>query len=84
MGVLPLQFKNGENAESLGLTGYEVYTIEGVDDGLQPQQEVTVRARDAAGHEKVFNAIVRIHSAVEIKYYRNGGILQAVIRDLIQ
>ena len=84
MGVLPLQFKDGENAEELGLTGYEVFDIEGVDDNLQPQQEVTVRARDAAGNEKTFTAIVRINSAVEIKYYRNGGILQSVIRDMLQ
>ena len=84
MGVLPLQFIAGENAESLGLTGYEVYTIEGVDDQLQPQQEVTVGARDAAGNEKVFNAVVRINSAVEIEYYRNGGILQSVIRDRVK
>jgi aconitate hydratase len=84
MGVLPLQFKDGENAEELGLTGYEVFDIEGVDDNLQPQQEVTVQARDAAGNEKTFTAIVRINSAVEIKYYRNGGILQSVIRDMLQ
>ena len=84
MGVLPLQYKDGENAESLGLSGYEVFDIEGVDDNLRPQQEVKVRARDAAGNEKTFDAIVRINSEVEIKYYRNGGILQAVIRDMLQ
>jgi aconitate hydratase len=84
MGVLPLQYKDGENAERLGLSGYEVFDIEGVDDNLRPQQEVKVRARDAAGNEKTFDAIVRINSEVEIKYYRNGGILQAVIRDMLQ
>ena len=84
MGVLPLQFKDGEGAEELGLTGYEVFDIDGVDDSLQPQQEVTVRARDAAGNEKTFNATVRINSQVEIKYYRNGGILQSVVRDMLQ
>lgn len=84
MGVLPLQFKDGDSAESLGLTGYEVFDIDGVDDNLQPQQEVRVRARDAAGNEKAFDAIVRINSEVEIKYYRNGGILQAVVRDMVQ
>ncbi len=84
MGVLPLQFKDGDSAESLGLSGYEVFDIDGVDDNLQPQQEVRVRARDAAGNEKAFDAIVRINSEVEIKYYRNGGILQAVVRDMVQ
>lgn len=84
MGVLPLQYKNGENAEELGLTGYEIFDIDGVDDNLQPQQDVTVRARDVAGNEKTFTATVRINSAVEIKYYRNGGILQTVIRDMVQ
>ncbi len=84
MGVLPLQFKDGDSAESLGLSGYEVFDIDGVDDNLQPQQEVRVRARDAAGNEKAFDAIVRINSEVEIKYYRHGGILQAVVRDMVQ
>jgi aconitate hydratase len=84
MGVLPLQYKDGDSAESLGLNGYEVFDIEGVDDNLRPQQEVRVRARDAAGNEKTFDAIVRINSEVEIKYYRNGGILQAVVRDMLQ
>jgi aconitate hydratase len=84
MGVLPLQFKEGENAETLGLTGFEVYDIEGVDDDLQPGQEVAVHARDVTGSEKVFHAIVRINSPVEVKYYRNGGILQAVLRDMLQ
>jgi aconitate hydratase len=84
MGVLPLQYKDGESAESLGLNGYEVFDIEGVDDNLRPQQDVKVRARDTAGNEKAFDAIVRINSEVEIKYYRNGGILQAVVRDMLQ
>ena len=84
MGVLPLQFKDGENAASLGLTGLEVYDIEGIGDDIRPQQEVTVRARDAAtGAEKRFQAIVRINSQVEVTYYRNGGILQTVLRDML-
>jgi aconitate hydratase len=83
MGVLPLQFKPGENAETLGLTGFEVYDIEGIEDALQPLQEVTVRAQDAEGIETEFKASVRIDTPVEIKYYRNGGILHAVLRDLV-
>jgi aconitate hydratase len=84
MGVLPLQFKLGENAPALGLTGQERYDIEGIGDDLQPLQEVTVRARDAEGQETVFQAIVRIDSPIEVKYYRNGGILHAVLRDMLQ
>ncbi len=83
MGVLPLQFKPGENAESLGLTGFETYDIEGIDDNLQPMQEVTVRVRDAQGNGKTFNMIARVDSPVEVKYYRNGGILHAVLRDMV-
>ena len=63
MGVLPLQFKDGDSAASLGLTGLEVYDVEGIGDDIQPQQDVTVRARDVAtGAEKRFQAIVRINS----------------------
>ena len=84
MGVLPLQFKDGDSAASLGLTGLEVYDIEGIGDDIQPQQEVSVRARDVAtGTEKRFQAIVRINSQVEVTYYRNGGILQTVLRDML-
>ena len=84
MGVLPLQFKDGDSAASLGLTGLEVYDIEGIGDDIRPQQEVGVRARDVAtGTEKRFQAIVRINSQVEVTYYRNGGILQTVLRDML-
>jgi aconitate hydratase len=84
MGVLPLQFKAGEDANTLNLTGREMYTIEGLGDNLQPGQEVTVRARDQEGNEKRFNMKVRIDSSVEVKYYRNGGILHAVLRDMVR
>jgi aconitate hydratase len=84
MGVLPLQFKAGENAGTLGLTGFEVYDVEGIDDDLQPRQEVTVRARNDAGAETAFEMTVRIDSPVEVKYYRNGGILHAVLRDMVK
>ncbi len=83
MGVLPLQFKPGENAQRLGLTGLEVYDIEGLGDDLQPKQLLTVRARDEGGHETVFDVVARVDSPVEVKYYRNGGILHAVLRDLL-
>ncbi|GAB4474867.1 MAG: aconitate hydratase AcnA [Anaerolineae bacterium] len=84
MGVLPLQFKPGENAHTLGLSGFEVYDIEGLDNSIQPRQEVTVRARRADGHEIIFQTTARIDTPVEVKYYRSGGILHAVLRDMLR
>jgi aconitate hydratase len=82
MGVLPLTFVNGENYDSLGLTGQEVYSIP-VDDSLQAQDVITVTATDADGNAKTFQAMVRLDSAVEVEYYRNGGILQTVLRNFL-
>ncbi len=79
MGVLPLQFVDGEDRNSLGLNGEEVYDIEGLDDGLQPGQELEVVARGGDG-DKRFKAVCRIDTPVEINYYRNGGILHTVLR----
>jgi aconitate hydratase len=79
MGVLPLQFQEGEGREQLGLTGEEVYDIEGLDDDLKPGQELEVVAR-GDGEEKRFTVICRIDTPVEINYYRNGGILHTVLR----
>ncbi len=84
MGVLPLEFVDGENAESLGLTGREVYDITGLSDDLQPLQDVTVTARDEDGNVKSFSATVRIDTPVEIDYYRNGGILHTVLRGFLK
>jgi len=81
MGVLPLQFQPGENRDTLGLTGRERYSILGVRD-LQPRQTVTVVAREEAGNEKRFTAIARIDTPVEVEYYRHGGILQMVLRQM--
>ncbi len=80
MGVLPLQFATGENAQSLGLTGYETYDIVGVGDGSAKQVEVT--ATDDAGKARRFTAVVRIDTPNEVDYYRHGGILQYVLRKL--
>jgi aconitate hydratase len=80
MGVLPLQFLPGENAASLGLTGREVYGIEGLDEGRA--QQVTVRATREDGSELVFQARVRIDTPQEIDYFRHGGILPYVLRQL--
>ncbi|MCZ6635502.1 MAG: aconitate hydratase AcnA [bacterium] len=84
MGVLPLEFKNGENAESLGLSGKEVFDITGVAGDLKPLQDVTVTARGDDGSEKTFLATVRIDTPVEIDYYRNGGILHTVLRKFLK
>ena len=79
MGILPLQFNEGEDRNSLGLSGEEEYDIEGLDDELRPGQELEVVVR-GGGSEKRFTAICRIDTPVEIDYYRNGGILQTVLR----
>ncbi len=82
MGVLPLQFKAGETAESLGLTGEEVFEVAGVAAALAGSKEVTVRAK-AAGPVKEFRATVRIDTPKEVEYYRHGGILEYVLRQLM-
>ena len=79
MGILPLQFVAGEDRNSLGLTGEEVYDIQGLDDDLQPGQELEIVAKGDDG-EKRFKTICRIDTPVEINYYRNGGILHTVLR----
>jgi aconitate hydratase len=84
MGVLPLQFKEGEGWESLGLTGKEHFDILGLDDNLQPQQDVTVNATADDGTVKSFQATVRINTPVEMDYYRNGGILHTVLRNFFK
>jgi len=83
MGVLPLQFKEGENADTLGLTGKETFDVD-IDDNVKPKQLVTVTATDENGNKKTFEAIVRFDSEVDVDYYRNGGILQMVLRRKFQ
>ncbi len=84
MGVLPLQFLEGENAESLGLTGREHYDIGGISAGLSPRQVVNITATDENGGKKAFRALARLDTDVEVDYYRNGGILQTVLRQIVQ
>jgi aconitate hydratase len=87
MGVLPLQFMAGQNVESLGLTGEEVYHIEGLAEavrrGLAAGREVTVRAESAGGNCHTIKAAVRIDTPQELEYYKHGGILQYVLRQLL-
>jgi aconitate hydratase len=83
MGVLPLQFKAGQSAETLGLTGHETYTIH-VDDDLQPLQDVQVDVTDAGGTTRAITMTCRVDTPVEVEYYRNGGILQTVLRGFLK
>jgi len=85
MGILPLQFQPGESAASLGLSGRETYSIEGIAAGLQPRGELTVVAiSDPAdgGRERRFTVRCRLDGQIELDYYRNGGILPTVLRRL--
>jgi aconitate hydratase len=83
MGVLPLQFQHGENAQSLKLTGKEVYHIEGVRKALlEGTRRATVRAVAQDGSEKNFEVLVRVDTPQEVEYYRNGGILPYVLRQI--
>ncbi len=86
MGVLPLQFQDGENAETLGLTGEEVYDIEGLSDDMPPQSTVTVTAHPSTGSGQAieFKAKVLLNTAIEVEYYRNGGILHTVLRNMVR
>jgi len=83
MGVLPLEFKSGETRESLGLTGHEVFSIDGVST-LTPRKQVTVRAKSEDGTEKTFTATVRADTPEEVAYYKHGGILQYVLRQMLE
>ncbi|GCE19876.1 aconitate hydratase A [Dictyobacter kobayashii] len=84
MGILPLQFRQGENKESLQLTGRETYEIVGIADGLKPRQEITVKATREDGSTFSFQTIARLDSAIDVTYYENGGILPTVLRRLLQ
>ncbi|MBN8580279.1 MAG: aconitate hydratase AcnA [Anaerolineae bacterium] len=84
MGVLPLRFAEGQNAESLGLDGSEVFDIEGLDDNIQPKAELTVKAKKADGKVIEFKATALLNTDVEVNYYRNGGILHTVLRNLVK
>ncbi len=83
MGVLPLQFLPGQNVDSLGLVGSEVFDILGINDAIQPNAHLQVRATRPDGSRIEFQAIARLNTPVEVEYYRHGGILHAVLRSLI-
>jgi len=84
MGILPLKFAAGQNVETLGLDGSEVYDIEGLNNDLKPKSEVGVRATKADGSTISFKVQVLLNTSVEVNYYRNGGILHTVLRNLVK
>ncbi len=84
MGVLPLQYKKGQSAQSLGLTGEEVFTLTGIAEDIKPLKEIQVTAKNEKGEERTFQVIARLDSQIEIEYYRNGGILQYVLRQFLK
>jgi aconitate hydratase len=84
MGVLPLQFKEGENADTLGLDGSETFSTVNLSDELRPLQDVTVKAVKTDGTEFTFQTTCRIDTPVEVDYYRNGGILHTVLRNFLR
>ena len=83
MGVLPLQFSAGENADSLGLTGEEIFDITGVAGGLAPGQELEIKAWRPDGTALTFHTIARLDTPVEVEYYRQGGVLHTILRRLV-
>lgn len=84
MGVLPLQYKSGETAENLGLTGKEIFTITGISKDIKPLKIIEISAKNESGNEIKFQAIARLDSLIEIEYYRHGGILQYVLRQFLE
>ena len=82
MGVLPLQYRGGESAASLGLSGTEVFDVRGLADGIVPGQEVAVVAHGSSG-DVTFRAILRVDGAAEVEYLRHGGLLPMVLRHLL-
>jgi len=83
MGVLPLQFQSGQGWEELNITGHETFDILGLSNDVQPGQTLTVTATAGDGTITSFEVTVRLDSLVEVDYYRNGGILQTVLRHLM-
>ena len=83
MGVLPLEFLPAETPASLGLTGHEIFDIEGLAQNFEPRKKLQIRARASNGEVKAFTAIARVDTPFEVAYYRNGGILKYVLRQMV-
>jgi aconitate hydratase len=82
MGILPLEYVAGENRESLGLSGEETFAISGIATKLEPRMTVEVTATASGGAVRTFRALVRIDTPDEAEYYRHGGILPYVLRQV--
>ena len=83
MGILPLQFLEGENPETLNLSGLESYDLLSLEEGLEPRQELTLKATDPAGGVKFFSVLCRVDTPNEATYYQHGGILHYVLRSML-
>ena len=83
MGVLPLEFLPGENPKTLGLTGLEIFDFEGLAQGFEPRKKIKVTVRSSGGGTKSFTALARVDTPFEVAYYRHGGILQYVLRQML-
>jgi len=83
MGVLPLQFKDGENCESLGLDGSETFTLSGVTD-MSPRKTVSIKAVKKEGTEINFEVVSRLNTNIDVEYFEHGGILPCVLRNLMR
>ena len=83
MGVLPLQFDEGQSAESFGLTGQEEFDVSGISDGLKRHEQLTVTAERQDGSKVAFQVTARLDTPVDVTYYRNGGILHTVLRKML-
>jgi aconitate hydratase len=84
MGVLPLQFKGRDSAESLGIKGDEEFDILGLEGDIKPQQDVTLTVKRSDGSHQEIKLILRIDTPIEVDYYRNGGILPYVLREILK
>ena len=82
MGVLPLQYLEGQSAKTLGLDGSETFNIKGLD-AIQPRQNVVVEAVHENGHKPIFEALARLDAEVDVDYLKNGGILQTVLKNMM-
>jgi len=80
--VIPLEFQNGDTRDSLGLTGHEIFAIEGIA-SLAPGKVISVRAKSEDGKTKQFSVIARVDTPEEVSYYHHGGILQYVLRQML-
>ena len=84
MGILPLQFMDGQNMQSLDLSGFETFDILGLTEEMRPNQAYTVRVTRESGVVGEFSVTSRLDTPVEVNYYKNGGILHTVLRRLVK